>query len=230
MPGEKILVVDDEKEIRELIVKYLKREGMTVYQAECGQKAIKMVETDDFDLIVLDIMMNDLDGFDVLLEIRKNRPCLPVVLLSARQEDYDKVLGFGLGADDYVTKPFSPAELTARIKSHIKRSIAYRESAQVMDEIVRGSLCIDLKSYSLTKNNVPIELSVVEFKLLSFFMKNPGIVFTKKQIYNNVWEQYFTDDNSVMVYISHLRDKIEDNPKEPKFIQTVRGIGYKFVV
>ncbi|NLD49712.1 MAG: response regulator transcription factor [Clostridiaceae bacterium] len=230
MPGEKILVVDDEKEIRELIVKYLKREGMTVYQAECGQKAIKMVETDDFDLIVLDIMMNDMDGFDVLLEIRKNRPCLPVVLLSARQEDYDKVLGFGLGADDYVTKPFSPAELTARIKSHIKRSIAYRESAQVMDEIVRGSLCIDLKSYSLTKNNVPIELSVVEFKLLSFFMKNPGIVFTKKQIYNNVWEQYFTDDNSVMVYISHLRDKIEDNPKEPKFIQTVRGIGYKFVV
>lgn len=230
MPGEKILVVDDEKEIRELIVKYLKREGMQVSQAECGQKAIKMIETDKFDLIVLDIMMNDLDGFDVLREIRKSRPCLPVVFLSARQDDYDKILGFGLGADDYVTKPFSPAELTARIKSHIKRSIAYREPAEVIDNIIRGDLCINVKSYFFTKSGVPIELSATEFKLLRFFMENPGRVFTKTQIYNNVWEEHFSDDNSVMVYISHLRDKIEDNPKEPRFIQTVRGIGYKFVV
>lgn len=230
MPGEKILVVDDEKEIRELIVKYLKREGMQVSQAECGQRAIKMIEIDKFDLIVLDIMMNDLDGFDVLQEIRKNRPLLPVVFLSARQDDYDKILGFGLGADDYVTKPFSPAELTARIKSHIKRSIAYREPSEVIDNIIRGDLCINLKSYSLTKCGIPIELSAIEFKLMRFFMENTGRVFTKTQIYNNVWEEHFSDDNSVMVYISHLRDKIEDNPKEPRFIQTVRGIGYKFVV
>lgn len=230
MPGEKILVVDDEKEIRELIVTHLKREGMQVSQADCGRKALKMIDCDKYNLIVLDIMMNDIDGFEVLREIRKNSPYLPVVFLSARQEDYDKILGFGLGADDYVTKPFSPAELTARIKAHIKRSSAFRKPVEVTEKIIRGNLCIDLKGYSFTKNGIPIELSAIEFKLLKFFMDNPGRVFTKAQIYNNVWEDNFEDDNSVMVYISHIRDKIEDNPKNPNFIKTIRGIGYKFVV
>lgn len=230
MPGEKVLVVDDEQEIRELIVTYLKREGMCISQADCGQKALRMVESDKFSLIVLDIMMADMDGFEVLREIRKSKPYLPVVMLSARQEDYDKILGFGLGADDYVTKPFSPAELTARIKAHIKRSNVFREPAEAIEKISRGNLSINLKSYTFTKNDVPIELSAIEFKLLRFFMENPGRVFTKAQIYNNVWEDNFEDDNSVMVYISHIRDKIEDNPKEPHFIQTIRGIGYKFAI
>ena len=230
MPGEKVLVVDDEKEIRELIVTYLNREGMCISQADCGQKALKMLESHKFSLIVLDIMMADMDGFEVLREIRKSKPYLPVVMLSARQEDYDKILGFGLGADDYVTKPFSPAELTARIKAHIKRNNVFREPAEAIEKINRGNLSINLKSYTFTKNDVAIELSAIEFKLLRFFMENPGRVFTKAQIYNNVWEGNFEDDNSVMVYISHIRDKIEDNPKEPHFIQTIRGIGYKFVI
>ena len=225
-----ILIVDDEKEIRELIVTYLKREGMCISQADCGQKALKMLESHKFSLIVLDIMMADMDGFEVLREIRKSKPYLPVVMLSARQEDYDKILGFGLGADDYVTKPFSPAELTARIKAHIKRNNVFREPAEAIEKINRGNLSINLKSYTFTKNDVAIELSAIEFKLLRFFMENPGRVFTKAQIYNNVWEGNFEDDNSVMVYISHIRDKIEDNPKEPHFIQTIRGIGYKFVI
>lgn len=230
MPGEKVLVVDDEEEIRELIVKYLKREGMQVSQADCGQKALNMIGCNEFKLIILDIMMSDMDGFEVLREIRKNKPYLPVIFLSARQEDHDKILGFGLGADDYVTKPFSPAELTARIKAHIKRNSAFREPVETLEKIIRGDLCIDLKSYSFTKKGITIELSARELKVLKFFMENPGRVFTKAQIYNNVWENDFEDDNSVMVYISHIRDKIEDNPKEPHFIQTIRGIGYKFEI
>lgn len=230
MPGEKVLVVDDELEIRELITKYLKREGMLVSQADCGQKALSLINCNEFKLIILDIMMSDLDGFEVLQEIRKNKPYLPVIFLSARHEDYDKVLGFGLGADDYVTKPFSPAEFTARVKAHIRRNSAYREPALTCEKIIRGDFCIDLKSFSFTKKGIAIELSAREIKLLKFFMENPERVFTKAQIYNNVWEDNFEDDNSVMVYISHLRDKIEDNPKVPSFIQTVRGIGYKFVI
>lgn len=230
MPGEKVLVVDDEQEIRELIVKYLKREGIQVSQADCGQDALNMISGNKFNLIVLDIMLNDIDGFDVLKGIRKCNPYLPVLLLSARQEDYDKILGFGLGADDYVTKPFSPAELTARIKAHIKRNSAFRESTEAPENIVRGKLVIDLKSYTFTKKGLTIELSAIEFKLLRFFMENPGRVFTKAQIYHNVWEENFEDNNSVMVYISHIRDKIEDNPREPSIIQTVRGIGYKFII
>lgn len=228
MSGERILVVDNEQEIRELIAAHLKREGMLVYQADCGQKGLEMIGNNTFNLIVLDIMMDDLDGFEVLREIRKTNPYLPVVFLSARQEDYDKVLGFGLGADDYVTKPFSPAELTARIKAHVKRNSAFRETVDNGERIVRGSLCMDLRSYTVTKDGKPISLSAMEFKLLKFLMENPGRVFTKVQIYRNVWEGNFEDDNSVMVYISHIRDKIEDDPKEPRFVQTIRGIGYKF--
>ena len=228
MPGEKVLVVDDEKEIRELIVKYLAREGFAVSEANCGLKALEMVKKSDFKLVVLDIMMNDMDGFEVLQVVRKDKPYLPIIFLSARQEDYDKILGFGLGADDYVTKPFSPAELTARIKAHIKRINAYSQSVDKIEEIVRGDLCIDLKSYTFSKKGEITELSARELKLLRFFMENPDRVFTKMQIYNNVWEEKFGNDNSVMVYISHLREKIEDNPKAPRYIQTVRGIGYKF--
>lgn len=228
MAGEKVLVVDDELEIRELIVKYLSREGMQVSQADCGARALDAVTRNDFELVVLDIMMGDMDGFEVLREIRKSKPYLPVMFLSARQEDYDKILGFGLGADDYVTKPFSPAELTARIKAHIRRTRAFRVPLDEKEVIERGALSLDMKSYTLHKKGLPIELSARELKMLRFFMENPGRVFTKAQIYRNVWEDDFYDDNSVMVYISHLREKIEDDPKAPCYIQTVWGIGYKF--
>jgi DNA-binding response OmpR family regulator len=187
-----------------------------------------LIKKDEYDLIILDIMMDDLDGFEVLKFIRQKNIYTPVMFLSARQEDHDKILGFGLGADDYVTKPFSPAELTARVKAHIRRN---RERTLVTSEtepIIQGLLCLNIKNYTFLKSGIPIELSATELKLLKFFMENPEQVFTKAQIYRNVWGDDFYDDNSVMVYIRHLREKIENNPKEPAIIQTVWGIGYKF--
>ncbi len=229
MSGAKVLIVDDEKEIRDIIVKYLKKDGFQVTESENGLTAVRQLETTSFDLVILDIMLGDIDGFEVLQQIRKKNEQLPVILLSAKQEDYDKILGFGLGADDYVTKPFSPAELTARVKARIKRNLVLRESTEQVEILTRGQLMMDLKSYTVLKNGVMLTLSATEFKLLKFFMENSGQVFTKSQIYKQVWVDHFEDDNSVMVYISHLRDKIEDNSREPKYIQTVRGIGYKFV-
>ena len=228
MGRENVLVVDDEAELRELVSKYLRREGMQVVQADCGKKALEHIEKENFDLVVLDIMMEDLDGFEVLKEIRKISPYLPVLFLSARQEDYDKVLGFGLGADDYVTKPFSPAELTARIKAHIRRNNVLKQK-ETYDDLYCKDLRMNLNTYTVTKGKKNLELSATEFKMLRFFMENPNRVFTKVQIYTNVWEEVFYDDNSVMVYISHLREKIEDNPKEPQIIKTIRGIGYQIV-
>ncbi len=228
MAGEWILLVDDEREIRELLEKYLKREGYQTKQAGSGLAALELIKQYDFSLVVLDIMMQDMDGFEVLKTIRKENTSLPVLFLSARQEDYDKILGFGLGADDYVTKPFSPAELTARIKAHIKRIAAYKTQAEKETLIIRGDLCLDLRSCILSKKGVNLDLTAREIKLLQLFMENPGQVFTKTQIYKYVWENSYGDDNSVMVYISHLRDKLEEDPGNPQYIQTVRGIGYRY--
>lgn len=229
MSKEKILVVDDELEIRELIIKYISREGMIPFESSCGLDALEKIKCTDYDLIILDIMLEDMSGFDVLQEIREFNPMLPILFLSARQEDSDKVLGLGLGADDYITKPFSPSELIARVKSHLRRmSLINTLKKDEPLSISCGNLIMDLKSYTVTKKGEELSLSATEIKLFKFFMENQGRVFTKAQIYRNVWNDDFFDDNSVMVYISHLRDKIEDNSKEPKYVQTIRGLGYKF--
>lgn len=228
MAKEKILVVDDDPDIRGLVVKYLEREGFCLFEADCAASALASIGQNQFDLVVLDIMMNDMDGYEVLQMIRKSHSCLPVVFLSARQEVSDKVLGFGLGADDYVTKPFSPAELTARVRAHIKRVNTYTRQLNSNPELRIGDLCFNTKSMTLFKRGEVVNLSATEVKLVQFFMENPNQVFTKLQIYNHVWEDRYGDDNSVMVYISHLRDKIEDDPKNPQYVQTIRGIGYRF--
>lgn len=228
MVGARVLVVDDEPEIRELITKYLQREGMMVTPADGGRQAVEFILGAEFDLVVLDIMLGDMDGFTVLQHVRPMKPCLPVLLLSARQEECDKVLGLGLGGDDYVTKPFSPAELTARVKAHIRRNRALTQQSEETRVLEKGNLKLDLKSYTLTRENKPVDVSAREIKLLKFFMEHPGQVFTKNQIYCHVWENDFYDDNTVMVYISRLREKIEENPREPIYIKTVWGIGYKF--
>jgi DNA-binding response OmpR family regulator len=232
MPKEKILVVDDESEIRELISKYLSKENMIIVEAESGEKALSLIEKNDFDLVILDIMMGGMDGFETLRKIREKNQILHVIIISAREEDYDKVLGLGLGADDYITKPFSPNELIARVKSQLRRQKMMRENNgnKENDNIISGVFNIDLKSYKVNKNDKEIELSVKEFKLFKFFIENPDRVFTKQQIYENVWEDSYFDDNSLMVYISHLREKIEDNPNKPFYIQTVWGIGYKYSI
>lgn len=229
MAGEKILIVDDESEIRELISTYLKFEDIETVECESGKEALLTLSQSPFDLVILDIMMEDMNGYDVLKQIRSKYENLPVIFLSARQEEYDKVLGFGLGADDYVTKPFSPGEFTARIKAHLRRE--KRTSIASKKEILEaGELKLDLNTYQVTKRGIEIKLSGKELRLLQFFMENPNKVFTKVQIYRQVWEQSIEDDNAVMVYMSHLREKIEDDPKKPTYIQTVRGIGYKLQV
>lgn len=229
MAGEKILIVDDEVEIRELISMYLKRENIQTVECENGRQALLNLDKSRFDLVILDIMMEDMNGYDVLKHIRSKYENLPVIFLSARQEEYDKVLGFGLGADDYVTKPFSPGEFTARIKAHLRREkrISIIQKNEVLEA---GDLKLDLNTYEVTKRGKEIKLSGKELKLLQFFMEHPNKVFTKVQIYRQVWEQSIEDDNAVMVYMSHLREKIEDDPKKPIYIQTVRGIGYKLQV
>lgn len=227
MAREKVLIVDDEQEIRELISTYLKRENIQVIECENGSTALLHLKKEPVDLIILDIMMEDMDGYEVLREIRKVYENLPVIFLSARQEEYDKVLGFGLGADDYVTKPFSPGEFMARVKAHLRRAERMKNSVE-KKSLEIGEIRLDLNTYEVTKRNEAIKLSGKELKLLQFFMEHPDKVFTKVQIYRQVWEQGIEDDNAVMVYMSHLREKIEDNPKEPRYIQTIRGIGYKF--
>lgn len=229
MSKEKILVVDDDIEIRELIVKYLKKEDMNITQAENGYEALDLIVNNNFDLVILDIMMDGIDGFEVLKQIRSKNDYLHVIILSAREEDYDKVLGLGLGADDYVTKPFSPSELIARIKSQLRRvKMSSNNSIEEVKIISSGIFKIDLNSYKITKEDKILELSAKEINLFKFFVENPERVFTKKQIYENVWEDGYFDENTVTVYIRHLREKIEDNPNKPEFITTVWGIGYKY--
>lgn len=225
MAGEKVLIVDDELEIRELIATYLKRENIHTVECQNGREALCKLKEADYDLVILDIMMEDMDGYEVIKHIRMQYEDLPIIFLSARQEEYDKVLGFGLGADDYVTKPFSPGEFTARIKAHLRRGKRNRLQTR-NKQLEVGELKLDLDTYKVTKRDEELKLSAKELKLLQFFMEHPNKVYTKVQIYRQVWEQGIEDDNAVMVYMSHLREKIEDDPKNPIYIQTVRGIGY----
>lgn len=178
------------------------------------------------DLVILDIMMAGMDGFEVLKQIRQRMGEIPVILLSARQEEYDKVLGLGLGADDYVTKPFSPGEMMARVKVQLRKGMKIEKKAERILEA--DGLRMDTESCQVTVDGREVVLAGKEFWLLKFFMEHPGQVFTKAQIYHHVWEDGYEDDNTVMVYISKLREKLEDKPNERIWIQTIRGIGYRF--
>ncbi|RPJ05283.1 MAG: DNA-binding response regulator, partial [Spirochaetaceae bacterium] len=191
--------------------------------------ALMLFQREKYDLVILDLMMAGMDGFAVLKSIREKNQDLRVIIISAREEDYDKVLGFGLGADDYITKPFSPSELVARVKSQMRRMKITRESkGQDYDVIVSGPLKLDQKSFKAYSGDAEIALSHREFRLLRLFMENPGRVFTKQQIYAAAWDDEYFDENTLMVYISHLRDKIENDPGKPGLITTVRGIGYRY--
>ncbi|RDU22233.1 response regulator transcription factor [Anaerosacchariphilus polymeriproducens] len=226
MNTQMVLIIDDEEEIRDLLIKYLEREGIVGIPCSNGAEALKIMQNTNVNLILLDIMMEDMDGFEVLRHIRNMDTEIPVIYLSAREEEYDKVLGLGLGADDYVTKPFSPGELMARVKAHLRRQVSRKKQAQRI--LQHKELKMDINSYLVTIGNKRVELVGKELLLLKFFMENPNRVFTKSQIYHQVWDEMFEDDNTVMVYISRLREKIEENPRAPKWIQTIRGIGYRF--
>ncbi|MCG8539184.1 MAG: response regulator transcription factor [Clostridia bacterium] len=226
-----ILVVDDEMEILNLLKKYLKNEGYNVDAASDGEEGLLFFKRKKYDLIILDIMMPKINGIELCKKLR-NQTNAPIIMLTAKDDEIDKVLGLRIGADDYITKPFSMNEFIARINAHLRRYFVLSGRLIPQSSLVLSfkDLKIDLKSYSVHRGANEIQLTAKEFELLKFFVNNPNQVFTKAQIFKNVWDNTFIeDDNTVMVYIRRLRKKIELNPEKPEFIQTVWGIGYKFV-
>ena len=224
-----ILVVDDDKEIVNAIEIYLSQEGYHIIKAYDGEEALEKLKENEIHLIILDIMMPNKDGIETLQEIRKDKT-IPVIMLSAKSEDYDKISGLNTGADDYVTKPFNPLELIARVNSGIRR---YTKLGNIKDEenqniYSTGDLIIDdnLKKVSVDGNEV--KLTPTEYNILKFLTQNKGIVYSIEQIYKNVWEdEAYAAENIIAVHIRHIREKIEINPKEPKYLKVIWGIGYK---
>ncbi|KZL90534.1 alkaline phosphatase synthesis transcriptional regulatory protein PhoP [Clostridium magnum DSM 2767] len=229
MIKETILIVDDEKEIRDLIGIYLENEGFRVIKACNGLDALKVLETEEVHLIILDIMMPKMDGMKACLKIRESRN-MPIIMLSAKSEDMDKILGLTTGADDYLTKPFNPLELIARIKSQIRRYTKLNNSQKVkVDEIIEiDDLIIDTNNHEVKIGNKLVNLTKREFEILELLANNRGMVFSTEKIYESVWqEQFYESDNTVMVHIRKIREKIEENTRKPKYIKTVWGVGYK---
>lgn len=220
-----ILVADDEKEIRELLRLYLENSGYKTVEAEDGQQALDILRSRHIDLCLLDIMMPKLDGYHVLQELRKESN-IPVIILSAKDADSEKILGLNLGADDYMAKPFNPLEAIARVNSNIRRFYSLGTSSIAKQTIQVKDLILDLDACELKKGEDYIDLTSVEYKIMELFMKHPGKVFTKQQIYEYGWgEQFVVADNNIMVCISKLRDKLDENPSA--YIKTIRGLGYR---
>lgn len=227
----KILVVEDDKDIAEVIRLYLENEGYEALLAKDGLSGYEMMQKEKINLAVVDIMLPKMNGYDLVKKAREISN-IPIVILSAKNLDSDKILGLDLGADDYLTKPFNPLELMARIKSNLRRyySLGSRQDEDEKENKIWqvGELVLDEDAVTLTKAGEPVIITPTEYKMMALFMKSPGKVFTKQQIYQEVnGECYVNDDNTLMVHISNLRDKIEDNPREPKYIKNIRGIGYK---
>lgn len=223
-----VLIADDESDIRNLIKISLEENGYTVLTAKDGRQAWEILSAHEVHLAILDVMMPVMDGFNLLRKIREHST-IPVIFLTARTDDMDKVLGLGLGADDYIAKPFSVAELVARVGAQLRRSNEYLSPKEKPSVIITyGELSIDKEKCCAYKGGEPIDLGAKEYKLLLHFMENPEKVFTKRQLYNAVWDdEYYFDDNTVMVHISRVRNRIEDDPQNPKYLKTIRGIGYK---
>ena len=223
-----ILIADDESDIRELIKLSLEENGYTALTAQNGKEAWEILSKQDVDLAILDVMMPVMDGFNLLRKIRENST-IPVIFLTARAEDMDKVLGLGLGADDFMSKPFSIAELVARVAALLRRSNEYMSvKGKNKASITYADLIIDKDKCCVYKNGKSIDLGAKEYKLLLYFMENLERVFTKKQLYHAVWDdEFYFDDNTIMVHISRIRSHIEDDPQKPKYLKTIRGIGYK---
>ncbi len=224
---EKILVVDDEEHIIELVELYLRKEGYRVVSAQDGDAAIEKFSVEKPDLLVLDIMLPGADGLDVLRQVRKTSR-VPVIMLTARESEVDKVVGLELGADDYLTKPFSARELVARVKAVLRRAKPAEEELEPV--LVRGSLTIDSSRRRVeVKGGGEVELTAKEFDLLYVMAANPGIVLTRDRLMEKVWGyEYMGDTRTVDVYIRHLREKLTDDADNPRFIETVRGVGYRF--
>lgn len=220
--------MEDDTEISEMLKNYLSTENYEIVCAFDGQEACEKFDEEDFDLVLLDLMIPKINGMGVMEHIRR-KSYLPIIILSAKDTESDKTLGLGLGADDYITKPFSVVEVLARIKAALRRTMHY-DSAQVQEPAVlkAGELTMNLTDYTVTRRGETVELTAKEFEILKILMQNPKKVYTKEQLYSLVWnDAYLGDENAVNVHISRLRNKIEDDSRKPVYILTVWGIGYK---
>jgi two-component system response regulator VanR len=228
MGKETILIVDDEMEIQNLIEIYLRNEGYQILKASNGKEVLNVLKMHTVHLIILDIMMPEMDGIQVCLKIREVQH-MPIIFLSAKGHDMDKILGLSSGADDYMTKPFNPLELVARVKSQLRRYMKFNDqSPKPGNEIEIDDLVIDTASHEVRVKGVEVKLTPREFDILELLARNRGIVFSIEKIYEAVWKDpYFESDNTVMVHIRKIREKIEENPRKPKYIKTVWGVGYK---
>ena len=223
-----ILLVEDDAEISEMLKNYLTAENYHVVCALDGKEACEKFDENIFSLVLLDLMIPKVSGLDVMQYIRK-QSVVPVLILSAKDSEADKTLGLGLGADDYVTKPFSVVEVLARIKANIRRTTQYDDTKEKASDLLQvGDLVMNLSDYTVTKHGAPVTLTAKEFEILKLLLKNPKRVYTKEQLYSLVWQdEYLGDENAVNVHISRLRNKIEEDSRNPKYLITVWGIGYK---
>ncbi|MEL0539077.1 response regulator transcription factor [Staphylococcus debuckii] len=229
--SQKILVVDDEQSIVTLLKYNLETAGYIVEVAYDGEEALQKVNAVQPDLVVLDVMLPKLDGIEVCKTIRSDKNLVPILMLTAKDDEFDRVLGLELGADDYMTKPFSPREVVARVKAILRRSQqvqSVQEEENDNEDVIIGSIKIRPEYFEVYKNNELLELTPKEFELLLYLIERQGRVITREHMLNSVWNYEFTGDSRIVdVHISHLRDKLEENPKQPKLIKTVRGLGYK---
>lgn len=231
-----VLIAEDEASIRDFVVINLKRSGYEVFEASNGEEAIKLFDehSNEIDIAILDIMMPVIDGLEVCKYLRNKSKRLGIIMLTARTQEMDKVTGLMVGADDYVTKPFSPSELMARIDAVYRRvSLTAENTAEktVDNSISLNEFVLDLRSHTLTKNGVPIDLTQVEFQIMEYFFSNPNVALDRNEILKFVWgESYYGDEKVVDVNIHRLRNKIEDEPSQPKHLTTIWGMGYKWMV
>lgn len=221
-----VLVVDDDREIVESIAIFLQADGYLVRKAYNGLEALDIVMTENVHLIILDIMMPELDGIKTLLKVRESKN-LPIILLSAKSEDADKILGLTAGADDYITKPFNPSELVARVKSQLRRYTQLGAMQIKETQIVIRGLVLDTESKSVTVDGEAVRLTPLEYKILELLCRHPGKVFSTEEIYRQVWNDDIVSDNAIAVHVRHIREKIEINPKKPRYLKVVWGVGYK---
>ena len=225
-----VLVVEDDKEIREGVEIYLKRQGYEVFQAADGVEGLEVIEKEDIHLAIVDIMMPRMDGISMVVKLREKYD-FPVIFLSAKSEEVDKIMGLNMGADDYVTKPFTPMELLARVNSQLRRYRRFMERLGDKEENSRihtiGGLEINEDNVEVTVDGEPVKMTPIEYKILLLLMKNPGRVFSAEEIYERVWNERAINTDTIMVHVRNIREKIEVNPREPKYLKVVWGVGYK---